>query len=297
MVVSENLRQLLRVLIHRIPDEDPNTTEQDRFEPIRTTRASVPRDGNAQDHSPVVCRLVEMCVGFLSVIPVLQSPPGEVSRDKELVKVVTDCHEEQLLIILPPLLAVVRKKFLNLGTHTLDTLLRKCADLLQRYSHAVNGHFHLLVADILKSTVHIWFEQTLVGSTLGDHVLDLLAWIASVSKKKATFWKVRDLVARFMGRLLALDPMQSFWPADDDDEPIERPMDILLALNTDEDIRVRFRTAVLTGDLFSLSQDGIIREYQDLDRFYQNINDSLPKNLAQCVDQRLQCCDTKGIQI
>ena len=74
-------------------------------------------------------------------------------------------------------------------------------------------------------------------------------------------------------------------------------MDIFLALNTDEDVRVRFRTAVLTGGLFSLSEGGIVREYQDLDRFYQNINDSLPNNLAQYVDQRSQCCDTKGIQI
>ncbi|KAL4065878.1 hypothetical protein V8B97DRAFT_1932474 [Scleroderma yunnanense] len=280
--VSQNLRQLLRLLIDRTPDdEDPNTTERDRFEPIRTTRASVLRDGSTQDHSPTVCHLVEMCVVFLSATPILQSPIGEVPRDKELVKVVTDCSEEMLLVLGPSLLTVIRRKLLNLSTHTLDTLLRKCADLLQRYSHAANTHFHLLVINLLKATMHIWFEKAVVGSTLGDHVTDLSVWIVGVSKKKVTFWRVRDLVARFMAELLAKNLWQSFWPSSDDDDLVERPLDILLASNTDEDIRVRFRTAVLTGNLFTLKEDGVVREYKDLDIFYQNINVSLPKQVGE----------------
>ncbi|KAI6164632.1 hypothetical protein EDD17DRAFT_1561632 [Pisolithus thermaeus] len=267
-IVSRSLRQLLCVLINRVADnEDPNAEDGDRFEPIRTTRAAIPRDDGAEDHSLAVRRLLEACVVFLSVSPALQSPVGEVTHNKELVKVVTDCSEEKLLILGPPLLMVIRKRLLNFNAHVLDTLLRKCADLLQRYSHAFNAHFHLLVTDLLKYTTHIWLEEKIADSTLGDHVLDLCAWISGIAKKKVSYWRVRDSVARFMAVLLAENPSQSFWPAEDEEESVSRPLHILLAFNADEDIRVRFRAAIKTASLFALREDDAARDFGTLTRF------------------------------
>ncbi|KAI6041258.1 hypothetical protein EDC04DRAFT_2670018 [Pisolithus marmoratus] len=280
--VSQSLRQLLCVLIDRVPDhEDSNAEDEDRFGPIRTTHATVPRDDGTQDHSLAIRRLVEICVIFLSVTPALQSPVGEVTRNKELVKVVTDCSEEKLLVLGPPLLTVIRKRFLNLNAHILDTLLRKCAELLQRYSHAFNPQFHLLVTDLLKCTVHVWLVKTVARSTLGDHVLDLCAWISGIARKKVTYWRVRDSVARFMAVLLAEDPSQSFWPSEDEEESISRPLHILLALNEDEDIRVRFRAAAKTAKLFVLREDDGAWDFGDLDSFYSSVHDSLPRDLAK----------------
>ncbi|KAI6114823.1 hypothetical protein EDD16DRAFT_1801625 [Pisolithus croceorrhizus] len=271
-IVSRSLRQLLCVLINRVADnEDPNAEDGDRFEPIRTTRAAIPRDDGAEDHSLAVRRLLEACVVFLSVSPALQSPVGEVTHNKELVKVVTDCSEEKLLILGPPLLMVIRKRLLNFNAHVLDTLLRKCADLLQRYSHAFNAHFHLLVTDLLKYTTHIWLEEKIADSTLGDHVLDLCAWISGIAKKKSILLEV----------LLAENPSQSFWPAEDEEESVSRPLHILLAFNADEDIRVRFRAAIKTASLFALREDDAARDFWDLDSFYSSVHDSLPRDLAK----------------
>lgn len=283
-VVFQSLNQLLCVLIDQVPhDEDSNADEEgDRFEPIRTTRAAMPADDGSQDHSLAVRRLVEICVIFLSVVPALQNPAGEVTHNKELVKVMTDCSEEKLLVLGPPLLTVVCKRLLNLNAHILDTLLGKCADLLQRYSHAFNAQFHLLVTDLLKCTMHIWLEKKVAGSALGDHVLDLCAWISGIARKKVTFWKVRDLVVQFTAMLLAEDPSQSFWPAEDGEESVSRPLHILLALNADEDIRVRFRAAVKTANLFALREDDGTRDFGNLDSFYTSVHESLPRDLAKC---------------
>jgi ataxia telangiectasia mutated family protein len=285
---AKNLRQLLSSLTGQTTsEEDPSTAEHDGFGPIRTTQATAPQEASMLllDLKPATRGLVEICVVFLASVPVLQS--GEATRDKELIKLVTGCPEEKLLLLGPPLLTVVRKRLLNLNVNVLDNLLVKCADLLRRYSHAINDQFHFLVVDLLKSTSHIWMEAA-ATSAIGVHVQVLCGWISSMmeateTKKKATFWKIRDLVARFIARYLAEDPSQTFWPTDYHEDEIKRPLDTLLALNLDEDIRVRFRSALLSASLFSLDHEAFVREHENLDMFYQQIRNSLTRDLSRCV--------------
>ncbi|KIJ20941.1 hypothetical protein PAXINDRAFT_125515 [Paxillus involutus ATCC 200175] len=283
---AKNLRQLLSSLTGQTTsEEDPSTAEHDGFGPIRTTQATAPQEASMLllDLKPATRGLVEICVVFLASVPVLQS--GEATRDKELIKLVTGCPEEKLLLLGPPLLTVVRKRLLNLNVNVLDNLLVKCADLLRRYSHAINDQFHFLVVDLLKSTSHIWMEAA-ATSAIGVHVQVLCGWISSMmeateTKKKATFWKIRDLVARFIARYLAEDPSQTFWPTDYHEDEIKRPLDTLLALNLDEDIRVRFRSALLSASLFSLDHEAFVREHENLDMFYQQIRNSLTRDLSR----------------
>lgn len=206
-------------------------------------------------------------------------------RDKELIKLVVECPEEKLLLLGPPLLTVVRRRLLTLSLDVLDALLVKCADLLRRYSHALNDQFHFLVADLLKSSLHIWMNKEAATCAIGEHVQDLCGWISNMVEatdtKKMTRWKIRDLVARFFAGYLAKDPLQTFWPADCHDVEIKRPMSSLLALNLDKDIRVRFRVAILTANLFAVDHDELIQEYENLDGFYQLVRTSLPRDLAQ----------------
>ena len=216
----------------------------------------------------------------------MQCPTGQTPRDKELIKLVVECPEEKLLLLGPPLLTVVRARLLTLSLDVLDNLLVKCADLLRRYSHALNDQFHFLVVDLLKSTLHIWMRKEAVTSTIGEHVQVLCGWISNMmeaaeTKKKTTSWKIRDLVARFLAGYLDKDPSQTTWPAEYHDAEIKRPLSTLLALNLDEDIRVRFRAAVLSAALFAVDPDELIREHENLDRFYQLVRDSLPRDLAQ----------------
>ncbi|KAF9240715.1 hypothetical protein BU15DRAFT_87599 [Melanogaster broomeanus] len=288
--ISKNLRQLLSTLTEQTTTnkEDLSPMEHDGFGPIRTTQASAPKEESmsALDLAPATRGLVGVCIVFLASVPVLQSPTGEATRDKDFVKLVTECPEEKLLLLGPPLLTVVRKRLFSLSVNVLDNLLVKCAELLRRYSHAINDQFHFLVVDLLKSTSHIWMEKVAATSTIGGHVQDLCGWISSMMeaaqmKKKATCWKIRDLVARFIARYLAEDPSQTFWPTDYYDDEIGRPVNTLLALNLDEDIRVRFRSAFLSASLFSLDHEEFIREYEDVDGFYQKVRDSLTRDLSK----------------
>ena len=285
--IAKKLRQLLSILTDQSTDRrDPGAMEHDGFGPIRTTQSTTPQEEHASPVALATRSLAEICIVFLASVPVLQSSAGQTSRDKELIKLVVECPEEKLLLLGPPLLTVVRRRLLTLSLDVLDNLLVKCADLLRRYSHAINDQFHFLVVDLLKSSLHVWMEKEAVTSAIGEHVQVLCGWISNMmeaaeTKKKTTSWKIRDLVARFLGGYLAEDPSQTFWPADYHEVKIKRPMSTLLALNLDEDIRVRFRAAALSASLFAVDHGELIREYENLDGFYQLVRDSLPRDLAQ----------------
>ncbi|KAG8220961.1 hypothetical protein J3R82DRAFT_2466 [Butyriboletus roseoflavus] len=285
--IAKKLRQLLSILTDQSTDRrDPGAVEHDGFGPIRTTQSTTPQEEHASPVALATRSLAEICIVFLASIPVLQCPTGQTPRDKELIKLVVECPEEKLLLLGPPLLTVVRRRLLTLSLDVLDNLLVKCADLLRRYSHAINDQFHFLVVDLLKSSSHIWMEKEAATSVIGERVQVLCGWISNMmeaaeTKKKTTSWKIRDLVACFLAGYLAEDPSQTFWPADYHDVEIKRPMSTLLALNVDEDIRVRFRAAVLSASLFAVDHNELVHEYENLDGFYQLVRDSLPRDLAQ----------------
>ena len=284
--ITEKLRQLLSSLTDQSTGrQELGTAEHDGFGPIRTTQGE-----HAFPVTLATRNLMEICIVFLASVPALQCPTGQTPRDKELVKLVVECPEEKFLLLGPPLLLVVRRGLLALSLDVLDNLLVKCADLLQRYSHAISDQFHFLVVDLLKSSLHIWMakDSEAATSAIGERVQVLCGWISNMmeaaeTKKRTTFWKIRDLVARFLARYLAEDPSQTFWPADYHDVEVKRPLNSLLALNLDEDIRVRFRAAVLCASLFAVGHDELIHEHENLDGFYQQVRDSLPRDLAQYV--------------
>lgn len=285
--IAEKLRQLLGTLTDQSSGrQDPGAVEHDGFGPIKTTQSTTPQEEHASPVTLATRSLAEICIIFLASVPALQCPTGQTPRDKELIKLVVECPEEKLLLLGPPLLTAIRRRLLTLSLDVLDNLLVKCADLLRRYSHAINDQFHLLVVDLLKSSLRIWIAKEAATSPIGEHVQVLCGWISSMmeaaeTKKKTTFWGIRDLVARFLAEYLAEDPSQTFWPADYHDVEIKRPLSTLLALNLDEDVRVRFRAAVLSASLFAVNHDELIHEYDNLDDFYQLLRDSLPRDLAQ----------------
>lgn len=285
--IAEKLRQLLSTLTDQSSGrQDPGAVEHDGFGPIKTTQSTAPQEEHASSVTLATRSLAEICIIFLASVPALQCPTGQTPRDKELIKLVVECPEEKLLLLGPPLLTVIRRRLLTLSLDVLDNLLVKCADLLRRYSHAINDQFHFLVVDLLKSSLRIWIAKEAATSPIGEHVQDLCGWISNMmeaaeTKKKITFWKIRDLVARFLAEYLAEDPSQTFWPADYHDTEIKRPLSTLLALNLDEDVRVRFRAAVLSASLFAVNHDELIHQYENLDDFYQLLRDSLPRDLAQ----------------
>ena len=92
-----------------------------------------------------------------------------------------------------------------------------------------------------------------MGEVLGK-VQHFCGWLSvALKKQKIRDWSVRDFLARFFDRYLARDPDQSVWSGPDEEQHTENVPDALLPMMTaDEDIRVRFRVAVINARLFTV---------------------------------------------
>ena len=77
---------------------------------------------------------IQICMLFLSLAPVLQSPSGESTRDRELIDLVLDCSEHQFLLVGPYFLDNVRRRTLDLNAATLGKFLLKFEPMLLQYN-------------------------------------------------------------------------------------------------------------------------------------------------------------------
>ena len=118
----------------------------------------------------------------------------------------------------------------------------------------------LLVVDLLYSTLPLWSQQSVAVADTGHKIRYLCSWLSqALIKKKIRYWRVREWIARFLDEYLSLDPYEKIWMIQDGEvsDPLldsERPYAMLPAFGADQDMRVRFRTAVLSPRLFSVAR-------------------------------------------
>lgn len=236
--------------------------DRDGFGPIRTVAAQqAPETNNHTGESKAAGCIVQVCIALLTKLPVLQSASGEPTRDKTLTELVIDCAEvrpEKFLLICPIFLDSIKRRTLNLSTHSLASLVGKFEPFLIQYEFAKSERLQLLVTRLLVSTVHIWLPGSVAMSDVGSDIRQLWDWLAnSLKSGKIRGWRVRDAFARFLDRYLSLDPGQGAWSLGDEDEDAKRiaersPSALLPMLGSDRDMRVRFRAAVLNARLLPL---------------------------------------------
>ncbi|KAG2132781.1 hypothetical protein DEU56DRAFT_812008 [Suillus clintonianus] len=279
--VSDALRISLHTMTGQLRKgaQDVHALDADGFGAIRTTRTGPPTQEDAA-HDDITAAnqyLADLCITFLATTPVLRSSSAEAMRDKELTKLIVDCPAEKLLLIGNAVLGSVRRRVLSLSIDVLNELLDKFEDLLGSHTHGRNVNLQVMAVDLLDSTSHIWVQKSIADTDVGDHIRELCGWLShNMIKRKFTSWKMRDFASQFFSRYIAQDPSESFWPTVCQKKPVERPSTIIPMLNMDQDIRVRFRAAVVSARLFTLAR---FAGQNSLD-MYNAIKEGLTKDLS-----------------
>jgi ataxia telangiectasia mutated family protein len=260
--------------------QDVHVLDTDGFGDIMTTHTGLPtQEDTAHDDLTAANRyLADLCITFLATTPVLRSSSAEVLRDRELTKLIVHCPAERLLLIGNAVLGSVRRRVWSLDIVVLNALLDKLGDLLDLHAHNRNVDTQLMAVDLLDSTSHFWLQKSNADSDVGDHIRDLCGWLShNMMKRKFVSWRMRDFASQFFARYIAQDPSESFWPTVYQKKPIERPSTIIPILNMDQDIRVRFRAAVVNARLFTLAR---FASQNSLD-MYNIIKEGLTKDLSK----------------
>jgi serine-protein kinase ATM len=235
----------------------------DGFAPIRTTHSITQAAEAIQqtDSLRATQSIINSCMTFLAIVPILQSSSGEPTRDKDLTELVLNCSDDKFLLVGPIFFGKIRQRILNVSLNILDGFLDKFDQMLKPYTYSRSEKLQLLTTQFLDSTLHHWKQDAVSSSEVGERIRDLCQWLSNTLRKnQIRSWRTRDCVARFMKRYLAEDTEQTIWSMGSTDEeggdmqPEALPAAILPMLGADRDIRVRFRVAYENANLFSVAR-------------------------------------------
>ncbi len=228
-------------------DVDP----EDGFGTIRTNFAQ--SQNIQQDSSELYsCRyLADICMLLLTKVPILLSLSNAPTRDKELVDMVLDCATNQsatFFLLCGSLLEQFRAKTLHISMDALNKFILELSSKVKTYQFKYNAALQLLIIQFFDSTFEFWSSlppdnDKFPGDELLQRVLD------SVAGGQAISWKVRDVTCRFLARFLGHTQFRA-WPKRAQSSPPE----MVIAMNQDHDMRVRFRAAVSSTHLFSFAR-------------------------------------------
>jgi ataxia telangiectasia mutated family protein len=235
-------------------DNDIDVDDRDGFGPIRT--GAPPTSSNSPQQVENDRGLLRMCIEFLTRGPRLQSPSMDATRDKELTQLILDCantEPEKFLLVCPILLNEIRHGMLSFSLKDIDNFMNSIQDLLQNYAFSRSECMQSLVIQLLDSTLATWTLPSVASSEVGGRVRELCEWLSGLlgSEEKPPFvaWTIRDQLAQFLDRYLVRDPTQASWSIEKSCEPIA----LLPRMSKDDDIRVRFRIAVINARLFTVA--------------------------------------------
>jgi serine-protein kinase ATM len=272
------MKTTLRVVLARITgrsftSDGMEAEDQDDFASTGATLTTIPVEAqrHTSDRIPAQA-ILEVCMSFLAVGPILRSSEEEPTRDRELTDIVLNCDGDEFLLASKPYLVNVRRRALNINVTTLDNLLVKFASLSTQYIYQLNDELKLMVIRLLDSTAHLWTQPDLDGGDTIDKVRNFFGWLLKLvqvtndedgkrTRTKIRSWRIRDAFVAFLARYMALDPFERIWTSrlssdgddtDASDGLLTLPSDALPTINQDDDIRVRFRSAHATATLFTL---------------------------------------------
>jgi serine-protein kinase ATM len=255
--ILKTIKHIIRT-IAGIPEIDPQsstdmeTGDGDGFAPIRTYKmASLAGEVN-QYHDVALRCSARICIGFIVLVPILQSASGEPTRDNQLADIIANSDAETFQLLAPCYFDNVRERFLSLGISGLDQILNKFGDLFRQYAYSRCEQLQFTAISCLDSTSHIWVEQPAAIGLVGQRARYLCQWFSK--KNKIRTWRVRFSFACFMDRYLDRDPLQEVWslPIEGDEESeIILASSMLPGLGADEDIRVRLKMAMINARFLS----------------------------------------------
>lgn len=297
------MKMTLRVVFARVSGRSLTShgieaEDQDDFGLTGGTITAAPVEAQRQTSGRIyVESILDVCMSFLAIGPILQSSGEEPTRDRELTDIVLNCDGDEFLLASKAYLVNVRRRALNVNLATLDNLLVKFASLSTQYIYQLNDELKLMIIRLLDSTAHLWTQPDFVGYDTVDKVRNFFGWLLELvrittdedgkrTKTKVRSWRVRDTFVAFLARYMSLDPLERFWTTgssadafdaeSNDDFPPTLPSHTLPTINQDEDIRVRFRSAYANATLFNLSR---VNDNHPM-AHYSEVHASLCTNMA-----------------
>ena len=251
--------------------------EADGFGPIRTSQTA--QTEKRLEINTTLLHIARICIGFLSLIPILQSANGETTRDKELLEIILNADGDTFLAMMPSYSDNVRRGRFNLGINATDTLLLRFSQHMGDPSFAKREQTHLEVIRFLDSTIGVWLQPS------AEDVLNKVQFLFKfysdmIVRKKVRSWRIRYAFACFMSNYLNKDPWQKAWNIVEVDCSL--PSELLPQLGADEDIRVRFKLATLSAKLLSPSN----LADKDASTVYLELKAGLSTDLSQFVPVR-----------
>ncbi|KAF9565841.1 hypothetical protein CPC08DRAFT_815090 [Agrocybe pediades] len=274
---KQSLLQLLGIS-NKDYSGEPMDVDNDGFEPIRINdpqSSALTGDADRAHH-----HLYQICVGFLACGPFFQSSSGEPTRDKQVIDLVIsaidriDVNPDRFFLLCSVFFERVRQGMLRVSQKSFKNFLTALEPLLRDHRFSKSGKTFQLCLDVLESCLDIW--QT--DSELNAQVRALCTWLSQVyDGGRMRPWTIRDSFARFMDKHLAKGFPEESWLNKTDKEEL-LPQPLLLRMNKDPDIRVRFRAATIHCHLFSLT------ELDDLMALYESVCLSLTKEIDDFED-------------
>jgi len=288
-VMKISRQMLLQLMGQTTPEEQGQSMDidNDGFDPIRINdpqSSTLTTDGDrAHRH------ILQVCVGFLACGPFFQSPSGEATRDKQLIELVIESisqQSEHFFLLSSVFLDRVRQGMLRMQLNPFGKFLGEIRSLISQYRFSKSSNTIQLAIDFLECSLDMWENDEEIHFKI-RRLCFSLSRLYRLGRMR--LWSSRDVFARFMDKYLSKDFSQSSWLLSEEvqlktqGETIEDyfPIPMLLGMNGDPDIRVRFRVATIHCRVFSLS------EHAQLMTMYETITESLTKDIDKYVDSNL----------
>ncbi|KAJ7623215.1 hypothetical protein FB45DRAFT_924928 [Roridomyces roridus] len=293
---TATLRDVLKELLGLNPVNKTNDSDM-HFQTGPTKQAT--ELGSKSTATASVRCIAQVSIAFLAVTPILRSVSDEATSDKELVELVLKAIHNPLnetsVFVYRSFLRHVRQKTLNLSKSQFqDFLVHFSNNIFRAYFYAQSEVGQMLAIELLDSTMHIWLSASGPLRVESQTLCSALPKALRAREKKEgagprtwmRSWKTRDALARFYDRFLALDPSEVAW-YDTGFKPCHNPSVILPWMSMDEDIRVRFRVAVLNARLFAVGR----ANGQDPVSVYVPISENCPTEIIdfESILTRLVC--------
>ncbi len=232
--------------------------ERDGFGPVRIIAGQTSfNQQERSDYDPFTIRTLQVCMRFVAAGPLLRSISGEPTKDTEVTEVILGCGTENsngFLTGFSLLLSEIQRKTFSFGNH-----LQRFLDALNMffipYEHKHSKRMQQVLSQFLYAILELW----LGSADVRDQVQDLPNWLLKHHRKgKAKYRTERDAFIRFIDKLVFRQPHSLEWLLLKENEGLsEEHLLTLLPLkawNEDNDIRVRFRVAILNARLFHALQ-------------------------------------------
>ena len=259
--LSPILRRMLGSrLSTKLYKEDQRGHEKDEFMTITSQDKPFATGPWAINANMSRLKPILILVDVLALVPALQAADGNPERDKFLSELMCECDDDKFDQIGHVFFQYVESRYVHISSAVVDRILRRFESLLGAYAYSRSERLQLLAADFLIATNHLWLSEGTLNKSVRRHVRQIACWLLGMVEDDTLYsWRSRDRMVRFMDLILLLDPKETFWHENledeeddmDEDEDVLSPGTILPSLGKDDDVRVRFSAALSCARLFT----------------------------------------------